>query len=161
MGAQFALAKAGLFVFALGLTAAASPVLAQEVNFCDDRADLESVPEPWSENTRTFGNGKVRAAVINALEPAIAPYFLIVLHPPLDEYGARNCSMIGSADNYGYAALDFGHLHADYDPDVGLTLSLPGRLEKAAVGATRSLDLTVTINQDTGTVIARHVTANE
>jgi hypothetical protein len=148
-------------VLVLLVNLAAAPLAAQQVRFCDDRADLEAVPEPWVEYTRTFANGNVRAALVNALEPAQAPFFLVVLHPPRDEYGARTCSMIGSSDSYGYTWLDFHALHAEYDPSLGLSLTLPARLKTAGGEGTERLHLTVTLNQTTGKVIAHHAEPTE
>lgn len=138
----------------LGLMAATAG--AQTIADCDWRASASAIPEPWSENTRTFANGEVRLALLDTIEPAASAFHLLILSPPYDLTGGRMCKVVSYGESLGYMGLDFGGLEAEYDPAVGLVFTLPGRLYSPEDDFSNALELTVTLNQATGEVTARH-----
>ena len=140
---------------ALVAAALALPAAAQEVTECDWRATPDAIPEPWEAHSRSFANGNVRLALLDAIEPAAGAFHLLVLSPPFDSLGARQCRIVGFDGTRGFAALDFAALAAAYDPATGLTFRLPGRLWLPEQDFTNALILIVTVNQATGAVTAR------
>lgn len=140
---------------ALTLLAGALPGAAQSVSDCDWRARADAVVEPWEAHTRTYANGAIRVALLDTIEPGAAALNLLVLSPPYDELGGRQCKVVGFEDGLGFAGLDFSQLGATYDPATGLTVSLPGTIFLPEDGFSNSILLHVTINQATGDVTAR------
>ena len=115
--------KTALTLAALvGMAGSAS---AQEAVFCDWQASAQAIVEPWSEHTRTFANGDVRLALLDTIEPAAGAFHILVLSPPYDELGSRQCRTIGMSSGMGFGGVDFATLDADYDPSVGLIFGLP------------------------------------
>lgn len=80
------------------LTLAASPALAMDAWApavpCPDGMELDSIVEPWADNTASYSEGAVRIALIDLIEPAAAAFQLAVLHPPRDLMGARQCHLV-------------------------------------------------------------------
>lgn len=140
---------------ALTLLAGALPGAAQSVSDCDWRARADAVVEPWEAHTRTYANGAIRVALLDTIEPGAAALNLLVLSPPYDELGGRQCKVVGFEQGLGFAGLDFAQLGATYDPATGLTVSLPGTIYFPEDGFSNSILLHVTINQATGDVTAR------
>lgn len=132
------------------VAAAADPV----VGDCGERVSAEFLAEPWEENTASFANGAVRAAVIDTVEPAAAPVHLMVLTPPLDEAQMRRCRLVSAAPGTGFDSLDFRRRQVSYDPRRGLILTLQGRAHDPSGAAARPVRLTVTIDQRSGDVQA-------
>lgn len=128
----------------------ASAASAQDVGECDWRASAQALAEPWQENTRTFANGKTRLAVMDVIEPAAGAYYLMVLSPPYDEVGGRQCRIIGMGHGIGFAGIDFNSLDASYDPATGLTFALPVSVYDGANGGFAPKVLGFTLNQATG-----------
>lgn len=128
---------------------------AQEVSECDWRARADAIVEPWEDFSKTYANGKIRVALIDTIEPGAAAMNLLVLSPPYDELGGRQCRIVGFDQGMGFAGLDFGRIGASYDPATGLTVSLPGTIFLPEDGFSNSVLLHVTINQATGDVTAR------
>ena len=110
-----------LFVIALALLP--SGVFGQAVQDCAT-GDFDAIPEPWAANTQTFANGQVRLAVLDMIEPALAPAHLLILSPPHDMVGARQCRQIGMGSGYGFYNVDFASLRATYDPATGLSFQI-------------------------------------
>jgi hypothetical protein len=133
----------------------ATPVTAQAVMPCDWQANAQALVEPWEETSRQFANGAVRVALLDTIEPAAGAFYLLVLSPPYDDVGGRQCKVIGAAPGIGFAGLDFGALASGYDPARGLTLQMPVTLFMPEDGTTRATLLNVTVNQSTGNVIAQ------
>lgn len=129
----------------------ALPVHAQQVTPCDWQASAENIPEPWEKHSRTFANGAVRLAVIDTVEPAAGAFWLLILSPPHDELGARQCRLVGGRD-MGFGGMAFAGLTASYEPSTGLSFSLPVR----GFDGERALDRTlrVTLDQATGAIAA-------
>ncbi len=128
---------------------------AQAVLPCDWQASAQAIVEPWEENTRTFANGNVRLAAIDTVEPAVAFAYLLVLSPPFNTLGERQCRLIGSAENLGFAGMDFSTLTAGYDPASGLTFEIQVNQHDPATGDHPRRFLFVTLNQSTGAVTAQ------
>ncbi|MAM61892.1 hypothetical protein [Maritimibacter sp. UBA3975] len=144
-----------LALAALCLTVA--PAAAQvAVGDCDWRASAQSVAEPWEANSRTFANGDVRLAKLDVGEPAFGGFFLLVLSPPRDEIGFRQCRVITFPETSGFGGMDFDALEAGYDPSVGLMFTVPVKVFVAsdAVEGQPAL-LRFSLNQATGAISPR------
>ena len=131
----------------------ATAAQAQIVTECDWRSDAQFIAEPWEQNTRIFANGAVRVAMIDTWEPAAIPFHVMVISPPHDELGFRQCRII-TGDNGGFASHAFEAMTASYDPARGLTLHLPVAIWLGDMNSVwRGLEFTV--NQATGSIDAR------
>ena len=139
-----------LCVIALGLLWATTS-LAQEVSDCDWRSSVRGLPEPWKENTRTFANGDVRIALIDTGEPAAAAMYLLVLSPPYDELGERQCKLIGPGGDLGFGVIFFNQIDARYDPATGLRFDFPALLIEGNGSAIPAM-VSATLNQATGEI---------
>lgn len=144
------------WMFALMLLAA--PAAAQSVGECGDHVSARNLSEPWEANTATYAKGEIRVAVIDMMEPAAAAVHLMVLSPPRDEIGDRQCRLVslqgsdGSA--FGFFDLGFDERRADYDAQRGLVLTMPAASYDPQTGGPAPSELTVTINQSSGEVTA-------
>ncbi|TCL00487.1 hypothetical protein BXY66_3130 [Shimia isoporae] len=136
-------------VFAV-LTLCASPLAAQQVFECDWRARADSIVEPWDENSRSFANGDVRIALLDTIEPAGGAYHFLVLSPPYDEVGGRQCRVLSLDEGLGFAGVDFSTLEASYDPSVGLVFLVDVGLYDGETGTSKPQRLVFTLNQSTG-----------
>ena len=135
----------------------ALPAAATAVQDCTDIARAEYLMEPWEETTRLFLNGKVRLAVLDTIEPAGAPFHLIVLSPPFNEIGDRQCKMISLQEGVGFAGVRFGDLTADYMPTKGFRFALPVGLYEVETGTTSFVPLLIDLNPTTGVLSANVV----
>lgn len=146
----------GLLAISLAVATAATSVAAVTVSDCGDyRTSIQALAEPWEANTRTFANGAIRVAVADTIEPAVGAVHLVILHPPLDELGGPACHVISASDSFGFSAMDFDAIRADYDPARGLGVVVPvGVYNPTTAGFDETL-LSVTINQSTGSLSAR------
>ncbi len=79
----------------------------------------------------------------------------MVLSPPVDELGGRQCRVIGLESGFGFAGLNFPDLEAGYDPSVGLVFSVPVSIFDRGKGQILPRVLDFTVNQATG-----HIGAN-
>ena len=131
----------------------ASPLSAQTAFPCDWQARADAIVEPWEDNIVTFANGAVRVALLDTIEPAAASYYLLILHPPLDELSGRMCTTIGLDEGLGYAGMFFSELEASYDPEIGLTLQIPAIIYLPEQSFQNSALVNISINQSTGEVI--------
>ena len=138
--------------FATLLALGATPLAAQEVLPCDPLGSAQAIAEPWEDHTRTFANGDVRVAVLDTIEPALGSYYLLVLSPPYDELGGRQCRVIGFHGGMGFTTLDIGSMIADYDPARGLVIQLLGRIADPEYDFTNTVNIWVTLNQSTGEI---------
>ncbi|KAB6716897.1 MULTISPECIES: hypothetical protein [Roseobacteraceae] len=140
-------------VFALFIATLPLAAQAQETTLCDWRASAASVVEPWDENARTFANGAVRLALLDTIEPAAAAFHVLVLSPPFDEVGGRQCRIISAdAAGSGFEAIDFAALEADYEPSTGLLFMMPARLYDPEDGPAKMGRLSFALNQATGEI---------
>ena len=143
---------------AMLLLAALLPLAAkaQSVEECpqDYRTMAASVAEPWENNTLTFAEGAVRLAVMDVIEPAAASYYLLVLSPPYNEVGDRQCRLIGGAE-LGFGRIDLMAATASYDAQTGLGLDVPVQIYNGETADYDDWTLSLTINQQTGDVTAR------
>ncbi|WP_375688357.1 hypothetical protein [Pseudooceanicola sp. LIPI14-2-Ac024] len=146
----------GLKTLALAAPAAliAAPGVAQSVTDCDTRAGARFLAEPWEDNTATFAEGAVRIAVIDMMEPAGAPAYLMILSPPRNEIGERQCRIVEAAPHFGFYTIELADTLASYDPERGLTLRIPVTDYTDGPSNPPPFPLTVTINQSTGDVSA-------
>lgn len=139
---------------ALALMAAA-PAVGQSVSDCDWRSDMRLIAEPWESATRTFAKGAVRLVLLDTIEPAMTPFQLLVLSPPHDELGARQCKVVHGDHGLGFYDMDMGALEAGYDPAVGLMFSLPVAIWGEGHEAPAPATLQFSLNQATGAIAAR------
>lgn len=128
------------------------PALAQEVGECDWRASAQAMAEPWQENTRIFANGKTRLALMDVIEPAAGAFYLLVLSPPFDELGGRQCRIIGMGNGVGFSGVNFSELQAQYDPAKGLQFTLPVTYYDGSTAGFVARTLNMTLNQATGDI---------
>jgi hypothetical protein len=116
-----------------------------------DRAWM--IAEPWDANTMTFANGAIRVAVLDAVEPGAAAFHLMVLSPPYDELGIRQCRILSyEAPGLGFGFLSLERAEASYDPASGLTVVMDMGRFNPDTGLNDAWALSVTINQATGLV---------
>ena len=143
---------------ALALTAA--PAAAQSVADCDWLASAWNLVEPWETHSRTFANGAVRLALLDAIEPGAVPFHLLLLSPPYDEMGGRMCKVISEQPGIGFANIFWDDLEAGYDPAVGLKIHVPVEIW---IGTNNSVvrGLRLTLNQASGAVGAEILSGNE
>ncbi|MEL7098099.1 MAG: hypothetical protein AAGM84_04650 [Pseudomonadota bacterium] len=144
--------------FALALLSLGSAAFGQQVSpiaqLCDDRPRADAIFEPWEANTRTFANGAVRLALIDTVEPAAAWAHLLILSPPYDELGLRQCILVNNG-GMGFSAMQFEALEASYDPARGLIFTLPAGVYLDGGPGDPVFDLEIVLNQSTGRVDAR------
>ena len=120
-------------------------------NFLDS---TRAIVEPWEENTRTFSNGKVRLIYVDTDEPVYASAHLIILSPPYDEIGSRQCKIVSTQNGLGFASLTLDGMIVDYDPAIGLAFEITvGQYNFEAETVSKAI-LTVVVNQATGLVTA-------
>jgi hypothetical protein len=148
------IAKLGL---AACLAAFVAPAAAVTVEDCGWPARADALVEPWEDFTRTFSNGKTRLALLDTVEPAAGGFHILVLSPPYDELGGRQCRTIGIQQGIGFSGVDFHALTASYDPSVGLMFSVPVRVYHPASGGFVPARLEFTLNQATGQINAWQV----
>lgn len=138
------------------LGALAQTAAAETVQACDDaRSNAWNIAEPWETSTRLFANGAVRLTVMDTVEPAAAAFHLLVLSPPLDELGGRQCRVVSLDGATGFASLTLSDTAATYDPAKGLTISVPAKRYLPDTGEFGAATLIVTINQSTGAISAQ------
>ncbi|MEM6711757.1 MAG: hypothetical protein AAF590_05685 [Pseudomonadota bacterium] len=137
------------------LAGLSSQANAQTVEECDWRTFAAALAEPWEEKTRTFANGEVRLAVTDTVEPAAGAFHLMILSPPFDELGTRQCRVVSADGSIGFAGLTLSGMTSAYDPTVGLTFTFEAGAYDPETGGTLPRALTVTLNQATGDIRAR------
>lgn len=133
----------------------ATPAAAQEVGECNWRSSAQALAEPWEDNTRTFANGRTRLALLDVIEPAAGSFYLLILSPPEDELGGRQCRVVGLGGGLGFAGVDFAALSAGYDPSVGLMFDIPVSVYVPDDAGFARRQLQLTVNQATGAIDAR------
>ncbi len=97
--------------------ASAAPI----VQPCDGMARADAIVEPWTENTKTYSREAVRLAMLNLVAPAVGPFHILILSPPLNEQGQRQCRTVGLTKQVGFAEIDFQDITVDYNAANGLT----------------------------------------
>jgi hypothetical protein len=133
----------------------AAPVFAQEISTCDDwRSSAFALAEPWESTTRLFANGEVRLAMTDTIEPAAAAFHLIILSPPYDEVGGRQCAVVSTEGGMGFAGLNVAATKAKYDPTTGLAFTIPATRWLPETDSYVDAVLHVTLNQATGAITA-------
>lgn len=138
---------------AAALALSAAPALAASVTPCGDGPRADTIAEPWEASTATYAEGKVRVTLIDTVEPAGAPFHLMIQAPPLDELGLRGCSLVSVSPGNGFYSLGFAARTASHDADRGLILRMPASTMGAS-GEAMPLVLEVAINQSTGVITA-------
>lgn len=121
--------------------------LAASVSECDWRARADAIVEPWEAHTRTFSEGKVRLAMLDTIEPAHGWAHILLISPPFDALGGRQCRVIGS-----FSGIWWDSLHANYDPATGLVFSIDVQQVPDSGEAPVTRALHFTLNQATGAI---------
>ncbi|MEM1233339.1 MAG: hypothetical protein AAGH70_04365 [Pseudomonadota bacterium] len=134
------------------LSLLAVPATAFEVGPCDWRASAAAIAEPWEENTATYARGMVRLALLDTVEPAAGAFHILVLSPPFDEIGTRQCRVISQGNSIGFAGADFKTLSTSYDPAKGLTFRMSVTLFDPETAGFKEADVAFTLNQATGAI---------
>lgn len=145
--------------YLLPLLLICGPAMAQTVGECGRLTSAAYLAEPWEENSAAFANGQVRAALMDTIEPAAAAVHLLVLSPPRNEVGDRQCRLVSLSRSegggpVGFFSVDFAAHKAEYDPARGLVLTMPVASYDAETGGGDPAEMTLTINQSTGEVMA-------
>ena len=148
------------FLSALALALVATPAAAQSVSNCDWLALAGNLVEPWETHSRTFANGAVRLALLDAMEPGAVPFHLLLLSPSGEEMGGRMCNVISLEPGFGFHNIFWDELEAVYDPAVGLTFDIPVEIW-IDTGNSVMRGLRVTMNQATGAVDAEILDGTE
>jgi hypothetical protein len=140
---------AGLFCLACQPVAAE----AQVVSVCDAADQMDKIATPEELNVRHYANGNVMVAVVDdGRENAGQALSVLVVSPPLDSHGQRQCRLVSATQFAGYAALVLDKADAAYDPAIGLTVSFPAVVMPSDESLGDKIDLAVTINQATGMI---------
>lgn len=139
----------------------AAPAMAQTAFPCDWQARADAIVEPWEDHSATFANGAVRVALLDVAEPAAAAFYLLIMHPPVDDLGLRTCTTVGLDDGLGYAFIEFAALEADYDPARGLVLTVPAIIYLPEQSFQNSALVKIEVNQATGQVAVSQRLGNE
>ncbi|MFC3166572.1 hypothetical protein [Paracoccus fontiphilus] len=131
----------------------AAPVQAQQIDVkpYGDAERVDAIAEPWEDNIATYANGDIRLALLDMVEPAGGALKLVVISPPRDELGFRQCRVIG-ADGMGFYGLDFAARQANYHPQRGLTLTMPAKHHTDLAPKGGDYRLSVTIDQQSGRI---------
>ena len=113
------------FAFAAFSLTAAGPALAVEVRDCDWAASVQTLVEPWGNNTKSFYGGQVRLALIDTGgEPVCCSAQLLVLIPDNSEgAGGRICKLVSDKKNLGFESIAFAKITTRYDAGRGLLIS--------------------------------------
>lgn len=126
---------------------------AQSVSDCDWQASAAALVEPWEDHTTTFANGDVRLAMLDTIEPAVGAFHLLILSPPYDELGIRQCKTVGLSDNTGFSGIMWEALASGYDPEIGLIFEVPVSKYDPETGGFPTSLLSVSLNQATGKIV--------
>lgn len=142
-------------LFALTLPLAAA---AQVVQDCFDAprhlTSVQSMAEPFADNTRTYANGAIRLVVIDTVEPACCTHHLVVLHPD-GEGMFRACSIVslgGVSGADAWSFIDLPRARGSYDAALGLKVTLPASVYDFNTGGSIPTAFAIRINQATGRV---------
>lgn len=133
-----------------------SPALAGDVVECDWQSQARNLAEPWEDNTRLFANGAVRLALLDTVEPAAGAFHLLVLSPPYDELGDRQCKVVSLEGGVGFSGIDFANVGAAYDPSIGLIFNFEAQRFDSDYNDFLPITLEVTLNQATGAIGVWH-----
>lgn len=131
-----------------------TPAMALEIVDCDWQARADAIYEPWEEFSRTYANGDVRLALLDTIEPAAGSFLLLVLSPPYDELGSRQCRTIGMGGGVGFSGIGFEELSADYNPSTGLIFDVQVQYYDGDLADFVSGELFFSLNQSSGLIEA-------
>ncbi|MEJ6399288.1 hypothetical protein [Yoonia sp. 208BN28-4] len=143
-----------MILAAAALIASPFAAQAQTVSDCDWRASTHAVVEPWEEHTALFANGAVRLAYLDTVEPAVGAAHILILSPPYDELGIRQCKVVSLTENTGFAGVFWPSLSAGYDPARGLLFDMNVAVYDPATSNAPTVGLALTLNQSTGEITA-------
>lgn len=137
----------------LPLAAAAQGLPVPVVAPCPDWARADAIREPWEDSIAAYAEGAVRLAVLDMLEPAAGAVHLLVISPPRDEVGGRQCRVIsGGEGGVGFFDIDLAGRRAAYDPAAGLTVTIPMQTFDPETGGGEPAVMRVTIDQNSGRI---------
>ncbi len=133
------------------VASAGGPAPAQELQPCDARSAAPGLSDFGRDDVRTFGDGNILVARLDTGRPAFAPMRLLILSPPRDAEGRRQCRLVRLEDGLGFGQLYLSRAGARYDPGRGLTADVPG-LILLEDGFSNPILVHVTINQQSGAI---------
>lgn len=126
---------------------------AQVVSVCDITDQMGKIATPADLNVRHYANGNVMVAVVDDGRDDVGQALsVLVVSPPLDQSGQRQCRLVSATLDKGYAALVLDRAEAAYDPAKGLTVFFPAVVMPTFDSLGDKIDLAVTINQATGMI---------
>jgi hypothetical protein len=135
---------------------APNPLAAQTLSDCDDwRSSAFSIAEPWETNTKLYAADTVRLAVMDAGEPVVGSYRLLVLSTILQDQNERVCKVMSFEDDLGFAGLSLAGSTAIPDLKAGLTIKLPAKRWDAVTETYEDAVLTVTVDGATGDILGK------
>ncbi|WP_298496486.1 hypothetical protein [uncultured Maritimibacter sp.] len=132
-----------------------TPPAAATVSDCNGETDLRHIAEPWDTATRAFPEGNTRVVLLNMTEPAEVPFKLLVLSPPVDDAGLRQCKVISGGEGWGFAAMDFAAHDAAFDPAAGMLFSLPVTVWQSSDDTARPATFSFSLNAETGEIATK------
>lgn len=136
----------------VSLVCLGTQAIGQTVENCEWQAAARYLVEPWGQNTATFANGKVRLALLDTVEPAAGGFHVLVLSPPYNEIGDRQCRTVGMQPGIGFSGVDFESLSSSYSPETGLRFELNVRRYVPEEDLFAPGVLMMTVNQSTGSI---------
>ena len=91
--------------------------------------------------------------MLDTIEPTAGALYPVVIAPPYDELGSRNCGIVADGDgSAGFYGMFFDQMRATYDPATGLTLWVPVNLFAPETGGFDEALLGVSVNRAAGTI---------
>lgn len=142
------------FIVALGLSIGINHLAnAQSVRDCSKSGQRTVMVEPYSENTKSYSNGKTNVTLVDTGADR-AWLMLQVTSPPLQQSGAPTCQLISFDDYIGFEKVLMVDLQALYDPAVGLMFDIPVITPEVSNKWTR---LQFDLNQATGKLDAMFI----
>lgn len=138
------------FPLALATILVAAPLAAQSMRDCDTfEANARNTYGPYDQTIREFANGAIRVIALDVGEPASGSFHVMVTYPHPDDPW-QHCALISNEGNIGFGWLNTAEIEANYDPAIGLSVTIP--VENVSGMASWDQILTITVNQATGTV---------
>ncbi|MEM1289818.1 MAG: hypothetical protein AAGH60_15835 [Pseudomonadota bacterium] len=149
------ISKALPFCF-LAASVLSTPSVAQTVEECDFRASAQALVEFWNDpvNSQTFAGGTVRLAITDVIEPAAGSFHLVVLSPPFDELGGRQCRVVSADGAIGFRSLSLAGLGAVEDAQSAFTFTMEAGVFNPNTDGTVDQDLTVSLDTNPGVITA-------
>jgi hypothetical protein len=138
----------------------ASPTAAQSLRDCDtSEGNARNIYGPYEQTIREFANGDIRLIALDEGPEARGSglsnrgsLHIMVTYPVPDE-PLVGCSLASRDETMGFWRLNMADLEAQYDPSIGLLVSIPVESIVGGDMIFREI-LTITVNRAQGRVAA-------